>query len=143
VKGTQSAAATQASEGAKQASAAPESDAAPAPAQAATRSGAAPKVTGLKPTADGFAMTWGAVSGATKYGVWVDGQLVGHVPKPSFAGALAAGSGGVLQIDAVRKDGTRTEPTAPIRLARDASGKLGASDPTKPAAATAPAAAAT
>lgn len=125
VKGTEHAAASQAAAG-------------------ATQVAAAPKLSGLKPTANGFEMTWGAVSGATKYGVWVDGKLAGHVPKPSFAGTLAASSAGVLQIDAVRADGTRSEATAPIRIAKDGAGKLAVSDPTKPAsdAATVPAAAA-
>lgn len=148
VQGTGDAAASQAAAGASQAPA-PSAGAAPSQEAAETaaraRSGAAPKLTALKPTADGFAMTWNAVSGATNYGVWIDGKLIGHVPKPEFAGQLAAGSDGVIQIDAVRKDGTRTEPTTPIRIGKDASGKLAASDPTKPAAAaaTAPAAAAT
>ncbi len=107
------------------------------------RSGEAPAVSGLKPTADGFQLEWKPVAGAKQYGVWQNGVLLGHVPSPSFAGAMAAGAGGVIQIDAVRADGTRTALTKALRIARDASGKLGVSDPSAPTAPAAPAAPAT
>lgn len=112
---------------------------------AVKRAGAAPAISGLAPTADGFALEWKPVAGARQYGVWQDGVLLGHVPNPKFAGMLAAGAGGVLQVDAVLANGTRTSLTKAIRIGRDASGKLGVSDPSAPApaagaSATAPAA---
>lgn len=115
------------------AGAAPTAHAAPG---AVKRAGAAPAISGLKPTADGFALEWKPVAGAKQYGVWQDGVLLGHVPAPKFAGTLAAGAGGVIQVDAVLADGTRTALTKAVRIARDASGKLGVGDPS----ATAPAA---
>ena len=138
----------QATQGAATPRTAPAAGAAPSAGAASgtvKRAGAAPAISGLAPTADGFALEWKPVAGAKQYGVWQDGVLLGHVPSPKFAGALAAGAGGVLQIDAVRADGTRTALTKAIRIARDASGKLGVSDPSAPAApagasATAPAA---
>lgn len=125
---------------------APTAGAAPAPTTGdVKRSGPAPAISGLTPTADGFALAWKPVAGASQYGVWQDGVLLGHVPSPKFAGAIAAGAGGVLQVDAVHANGSRTALTKAIRIARDASGKLGVSDPSGPApaagaSATAPAA---
>ena len=147
VPGTGSAAPDQASAGASGATTTSAPTAGAAPAAGPARSGAAPKLTALKPTTDGFAMRWDPVAGAKRYGIYVDGTLVGHVPKPAFDGKLTAGSGGVVQVDAVRADGTRTALTPAVRLDRDASGKLVASDPNaaaaaSPDAATAPAAAA-
>lgn len=139
VPGTGSAAGEQASAGAAPA---PSAGAAPKPAadpNSAPRAGSAPQFTALKPTATGFALRWEAIPGATQYGVWLDGVLVGHVPKPAFDGALTAGTGGVVQIDAVAADGTRTPLTAPMHVARDAKGKLAVTNP-KPAPAQAPAA---
>lgn len=144
VSGTGNAASAQAADGASASSSTASASAAPAgDAPAAARAGAAPTLTGLKPTADGFTMTWQPVKGATKYGIYVDGKLVGHVPKPTFTGTIPAGTGGVMQVDAVAANGTRTAMTAPIRLDMDASGKLSASDPNaaEQGAATAPAAA--
>jgi hypothetical protein len=136
VPGTGSAAAEQASAGA-----APAAPPAGAATGAAPRSGAAPKPNGLTRTADGFAMKWEPVAGAKQYGIWQDGALLGHVTSPQFAGALAAGSSGVIQVDAVLANGARTELSPPVRIALDASGKLAVSDPTKPApTASAPAA---
>jgi hypothetical protein len=43
------------------------------------------------------------------FGAFEDGVLLGHVPSPQFAGALTAGSGGVIQVDAVLASGARTE----------------------------------
>ncbi len=136
------AAASQATAGAAATGTAPTAGAAPAAGSAAPattandvkRSGAAPAISGLAPTADGFALEWKPVAGAKQYGVWQDGVLLGHVTSPKFAGALAAGAGGVLQIDAVLANGTRTALTKAIRIARDASGKLGVSDPNAAAA---------
>lgn len=147
VPGTGSAAPDQAAQGA-----APQPTAAPQPQPSAGPSGAvppataapAPTVTSVEPTSDGFAMTWQQVQGARQYGVWIDGALVGHVPKPSFAGTLAAGSAGAIQVDAVLADGSRTQPTAPLALVRDATGKLAVRDPrAESATAAAPAGAAT
>ena len=122
--------------------AAPTAGAAPATtSNDVKRSGAAPAISGLAPTADGFALEWKPVTGAKQYGVWQDGVLLGHVPNPTFAGAMAAGAGGVIQIDAVLANGARTALTKAIRIGRDASGKLGVSDPNA-APAAAPAAAA-
>lgn len=161
VPGTGKAAADQAAQGAAQQPAAagatqqPSAGAAQSPAGApssgAAQPGAAgpsPTLTSVKPTADGFSMTWQPVQGARQYGIWVDGALVGHVPKPSFAGTLAPGGGGAIQVDAVLADGSRTEPTTPLALVRDAQGKLAVRDPrngtapapTPAASATAPAA---
>jgi hypothetical protein len=134
VPGTGTAAADQASTGAAPATRPSGAKTGAAPG-AAVRSGAAPKLNGLAPTADGFAMKWAPVAGAKQYGIWQDGVLLGHVPSPQFAGALTAGSGGVIQVDAVLASGARTELMPPVRIARDASGKLGVSDPTKPATA--------
>lgn len=135
------AAAEQATQGAAATGTAPTAGAAPAATGGEIkRAGAAPAISGLEPTKDGFALSWKPVSGAKQYGVWQDGVLIGHVPSPKFAGALAAGAGGVLQIDAVLANGTRTALTKAIRIARDASGKLGVSDPAAQApAASAPA----
>jgi len=112
--------------------AAPTAGAAPAAAQ---RAGAAPAIAGLKPTADGFELSWKAVTGAKQYGIYRDGVLLGHVPSPKFAATLAAGRDGVIQIDAQLANGARTELTNPVRIGRDANGKLAVSDPTKEAAA--------
>ncbi|MCW2921230.1 MAG: hypothetical protein JWL76_1104 [Thermoleophilia bacterium] len=125
----------QATAGAAATGTAPSAGAAPAATTAdVKRSGAAPAISGLKPTADGFALEWKPVAGAKQYGVWQDGVLLGHVPSPKFAGAMAPGAGGVLQIDAVLANGTRTALTKAIRIGRDASGKLGVSDPSAAAA---------
>jgi hypothetical protein len=151
VKGTGSAAAQQAQAGAAQQGAAPSAGAVPSGAAApgdggAARAGSAPRFTSLKPTPKGFALRWEAVPGAEKYGIYVDGALVGHVPKPSFDGTVGVGTGGVIQVDAVAADGTRTQPTAPMHVARVKDGTLEVTDPQKAqaaAAATAPAPAAT
>jgi hypothetical protein len=119
-------------------SAAPEqakAGAAPAPGPAATpagadptkakRSGAPPKVVDLAQSGqDAFKIGWQPVQGAQQYGVWQDGKLLGHVSSPSFAAQLAPGAGGVIQIDAVRGDGTRTPLTRALRVARTADGKI-------------------
>ncbi len=119
------------------AAAPPSAGAAPSPATGAVkRSGTAPAISGLAPTADGFALEWKPAAGAKQYGVWQNGVLLGHVPNPKFAGTLAPGAGGVLQVDAVLANGARTELTKAIRIGRDASGKLGVSDPSAPAPAT-------
>jgi hypothetical protein len=135
-------AAGQAAAGAAQTAAGPTAGA--APADPTPRSGAAPTVTSVAPTATGFALRWAAVPGAAKYGIYVDGALVGHVPKPSFDGTVAAGSGGVIQVDAVTKTGARTALSSPMAISRAADGKLQVADPNaaQGAAATAPAAAA-
>jgi hypothetical protein len=105
------------------------SEQAAAGASEAARSGDAPTVTSLQQSADGFALRWEAVADAKAYGIWVDGQLVGTVPEPAFDGTLAAGASGVVQVDAVRADGTRTALTEPLQVG------AGSSAPTAGAAA--------
>lgn len=120
----------------------------PAPGAGAPikRTGPAPTVSDLaQGGVDAFKMAWKPVEGAKQYGIWQDGQLIGHVPSPAFAGQLGPGGSGVIQIDAVRADGTRTALTRALRVTRtpdnkitfDVPGATGAAT-----AATAPAAAA-
>lgn len=121
------------------AAAAGSTSAAPTTAQ---RSGAAPAITKRAPTADGFQLAWAPIPGATRYGVWQDGELLGHVPNPAFAGSLAAGGAHVIQVDAERADGTRSAISTPIRVGRTAQGQVGFEEPTAeqgaPTAAAAP-----
>lgn len=131
-----SAAAEQAVEGAAPGAAAPG-------AAGPKRTGPAPVVVDLaQGGADSFKMTWKPVAGARQYGIWQDGVLIGHVPSPSFAGQLAQGGSGVIEIDAVRADGTRTALTRALRVTRTAQDKITFDVPgaTGPATAPAPAA---
>lgn len=139
VPGTGSAASEQAAQGARVRAAPAAAPAGTATAQPAAAT-AAPTFTSLKPTRDGFSMTWQPVQGAAQYGIWIDGALVGHVPKPAFAGTLDAGAAGVVQVDAVLANGSRTQQTAPLGLVRDAAGKLSVRDPRTAQAPAAPAA---
>jgi hypothetical protein len=146
VPGTGGSSGAQARAGARQTGAAPPGMAAsPGPATdgAAQRTGAAPLFTSLKATSSGFALRWEPVPGAASYGVYVDGQLVGHVPRPAFGGSLAVGAGGTIQVDAVAADGTRTHLTAPMHVSKAAPGRLQVTDPRRAVGATAPAAAVT
>lgn len=121
-----SAAADQARTGAT--SAAPATAAAPAAAAApgSTRSGPAPRPTDLKQVgADAFRISWQPVEGAKQYGIWQDGRLIGHVSSPSFAAQLADGASGIVQIDAVRADGTRSALTPALRVTRRPDGSVG------------------
>ena len=137
------AAATQASDGASPSTANQGAQPAPAPIK---RAGAAPAVKSAA-TADGFQLAWPAVPGAKTYGIWQDGVLLGHVTKPSFTGTLAAGARGVVQVDAVRADGSRTDLAAPLRIMRGSDGAVAISEPaastTAAPASTAPTAPAT
>lgn len=102
-------------------SAAPEQ--ASASAAAIRRSGAAPAVSDLKQRGtDEFQLAWKPVQGAARYGIWQDGKLMGHVTDPSFAGKVASGTSNVLQVDAVRADGTRTALTKPLKVTQGPSG---------------------
>jgi hypothetical protein len=109
------------------------------------RSGEAPKITDLKQGGtDQFKLGWAPVAGAVKYGIWQDGVLLGHVTDPSFAGQVAAGATGTIQVDAVRADGTRTALTQALKVSFGADGKLafdapGASGSSGATAAAAPA----
>lgn len=114
------------------------SDGAAATAEAIKRSGAAPTVRGAA-TADGFQLQWSGIQGAKDYGIWQDGVLIGHVPKPSFIGKLAAGAAGVIQIDARRADGTRSELSTPLRTVRGADGRVELQEPSATSATPAPA----
>lgn len=135
-----SAAPEQAAAGAPTAGAAQAPPTAPAPAAAIRRSGPAPTVSDLQQGgADAFRMAWKPVQGARQYGVWQDGTLIGHVTSPAFAGKLAPGASGTIQIDAVRADGTRTELTRALRVTRSKDDKITFDVPGAPA----PAAAAT
>ncbi len=104
---------------------------------AMTRSGAAPTISSLKPTDTGFALQWQAVTGAKQYGIWIDGALIGTVTNPQFAGTLDKGSSGVIQVDAVLTNGTRTALTTAVKLTRGSDGTVQASDPTAATSATA------
>jgi hypothetical protein len=145
VPGTGSSSGAQARAGAQQVGTEPPGAASPGAATdgGAQRAGAAPLFTSLKATAGGFALRWEPVPGAASYGVYVDGQLVGHVPRPAFDGSLAVGAGGTIQVDAVSGDGSRTHLTAPMHVSKAAPGRLQVTDPRRAAGATAPAAAAT
>jgi len=108
---------------------APSTSGSAAPAQASAsaanvqRSGAAPKVSDLqKSGANGFALSWQPVAGATKYGIWQDGALIGHVTDPRFAGTVSNGSGGSIQVDAVAANGTRTQLTKALTVSMGPSG---------------------
>jgi hypothetical protein len=110
------------------------------------RSGPAPKITDLQQGGtDQFKLGWAPVAGAVKYGIWQDGVLLGHVTDPSFAGQVAAGATGTIQVDAVRADGSRTALTRALVVAHVADGKLtfgaGPADAAAGAAATTAAAA--
>lgn len=126
-QGTERAGAEQARAGARARPAPTGTGAAATPVSRATsRTGAAPAVTGLRPTGqDSFDLAWAPAPGAVRYGIWQDGRLIGHVPSPRFIGVLAAGSAGVIQVDAVREDGTRSELTRPLRVHRGADGTMG------------------
>ncbi|MCW2962232.1 MAG: hypothetical protein JWM90_2619 [Thermoleophilia bacterium] len=145
---TGTASAEQATAGAA-AAAAPASSAAPAAEAAASTgpaaaapAGAAPKIVDLQQGADGaFTLKWEAVEGAKQYGVYQDGKLLGHVPSPAFAGKLATSTGGTIQFDAVRADGTRTPQTPALVVARSKDGKLSFEVPGAQAAAATAAAA--
>lgn len=140
-RGTGSAAADQATAGAAPAPAGPA-----APAGPVKRAGPAPTISVLEQSAaDAFTMGWKPIQGAKQYGVWQDGKLIGHVANPTFAGNLAAGASGTIQVDAVRPDGTRTALTRVLRVARTPDGKItfdvpGATGPAEGAPPTAPAA---
>lgn len=87
------------------------------------RTGAAPAISDLQRGADrGFRLAWAPTQGATAYGIWQDGSLLGHVTNPAFAGQLAETGSSVIQIDAVRADGSRSQLTKPLRAGVDASG---------------------
>lgn len=140
VRARANAAAAQATAGAAQAttgSAQASSGAVPsAPTQASTtsgvsdvpRTGAAPQITAMKPTKAGFNMSWKPVTGAVKYGIWVGGSLIGEVPKATFIGTIEPGSGGIIQVDSVAKDGTRSELSRALVVARTSSGELQVQD---------------
>lgn len=95
------------------------------PGTPARRSGPAPKVVDLRQSgADAFQIEWQPVAGARQYGIWQDGVLLGHVPSPRFAGTLASGASGTIEIDAVRADGTRTELTRALRVSLAGDGRI-------------------
>ncbi|MCW2955847.1 MAG: hypothetical protein JWO69_716 [Thermoleophilia bacterium] len=137
---------------APQGSAAPQQAAAGAAAAApsgAAPAGAAPRITDIQQGANNaFKLSWAPVDGAKGYGIYENGKLLGHVTDPSFAGQVAAGSRGDIEIDAVRADGSRTAKTPALVVAVGTDGKLaidvagGAKQAAAGAAATAPAAAA-
>ena len=91
----------------------------------AKRTGQPLKVTDLQQSgSEAFKIAWGPVAGAKQYGVWQDGVLIGHVASPSFAAQLSPGASGVIQVDAVRADGSRTPLTRALRVARTPDGKI-------------------
>jgi hypothetical protein len=111
---------------------------------------AAPQPTGVEHGgADAFRISWKPVPGATSYGVWQDGKLIGSVTEPAFAGQLAANSKGTIQIDAVLANGTRSARTPALVVTRPGTATLAYSGAmaqamagaaaAAPAAATAPA----
>jgi hypothetical protein len=118
-----SAAGEQAKAGAAQP--APSAGAAPAPAANVKRSGPAPQVVDLKQGGvDAFKIAWKPIAGAKQYGVWQDGALIGHVTDPSFAANLAPGASGIIQIDAVLANGTRSALTRALRVTRTPDNKI-------------------
>lgn len=105
------------------ATATPGTVAAPGSSAEASAAGPAPSLAGLQRSgADAFQLSWKPVTGATAYGVWQDGRLLGHVPRPSFAARVPGADPTRLEIDAVLPDGRRTARTPMLVLTRGADG---------------------
>lgn len=121
-------AAGQARAGARSASAAPAGTAAAGSAQtgaATTVAGAPPTLTKVDaPSTDSVRLTWEAVPGATRYGIWQDGQLIGSVPDPSFVAKIAANGSSTLEIDAELAGGRRSPKTPAVQVARTGEGPV-------------------
>jgi hypothetical protein len=73
---------------------------------------------------DAFRISWKPVAGATAYGIWQDGKLIGSVSQPSFAGQLAPDSKGTIQIDAQLANGARSARTPALVVTRTGSAAL-------------------
>jgi hypothetical protein len=103
----------------------------------------APVATSLQSSgSDAFRITWGAVQGATRYGIWQNGALLGYVTDPRFAGNLAAGSSGTIQVDAVLATGAHSAKSAALAVSRAGSAAIAFAGPMAETAAAAQAASA-
>jgi hypothetical protein len=91
----------------------------------AARTGPAPTISGMGRSGnEAVQLTWNPIAGATKYGVYHDGKLIGTVSDTKYAAQLAPSSSAHIQIDAVLATGARSPLTAPVQVARDAAGSL-------------------
>lgn len=82
-------------------------------------------------------LQWQPIPGAVAYGVYSNGQLIGHTQDPAFAARIADASKPLqLQFDSVDQAGKRSPRTAPLTVGVKAAAPADASAPS--AQATAP-----